>query len=196
MNAVCPVQTASSSRLGGLLRDFTAGLKQQMFYWGRDVVHPSGNLLVAQGFAKRKSGGLQGTSCYQLDWQQGRIELHGACAGWYGPDGGFVFIRPHGKCHGWLDAEPPVPGHWPCESIHEPGPEALRRLSLPLLEWWLHYEREVRDLLGPSYRVGCHRHFKKLAGSKPWLPPGPDIRWLERLRSNPASLERWKSFAA
>ena len=72
----------TTSRLGGLLRDLTAGLKQQMFFWGRDVVHPDGNLLVRQGFSKSPSAGLQGTSCYGLDWQGGRIELHGACAGW------------------------------------------------------------------------------------------------------------------
>lgn len=48
----------SMSRLGGLLRDLTAGLTQQMFFWGKDVVHPDGNLLVRQGFAKSPSAGL------------------------------------------------------------------------------------------------------------------------------------------
>ena len=62
-----------------------------VFFWGRDVVHPDGNLLVRQGFSKSPSAGLQGTSCYGLDWQGGRIELHGACAGWYPRDGGEGF---------------------------------------------------------------------------------------------------------
>jgi hypothetical protein len=194
MNAVCSPPAVATSRLGGLLRDLTVGLKQQMFYWGRDVMHPSGNLLVAQGFAKRKSGGLQGTSCYRFDWQGGCIELHGACAGWYGPDGGFVFVRPHGKCHAWLGTEPPVPGHWLDDRLSELGAPALYENCLPFLDWWLHSESWIGDLLGASYRIGCHRQFKKLPGSKPWLPPEAATEWLARFRENPSGLDRWKRF--
>lgn len=185
---------SNESRSGGLLRDFTAGLKQQMFYWGRDVIHPAGNLLVAQGFTKTKSAGLQGTSCYGHDWQDGRIELHGACAGWYGADGGFVFVRPHGKCHVWLGDAPPLPGEWPQEQIDEQGPAALYEKCLPFLDWWLHSEERIGKLLGPSYRSACHRHFKKLPKSKPWLPPEAGTEWLKRFRENPAGLDRWKRF--
>ncbi len=183
------------SRLGGLLRDFTAGLKQQMFYWGRDVMHPTGNLLVGQGFAKAKSDGLQGTSCYRFDWQGGCIELHGACAGWYGPEGGFIFVRPHGKCFAWGSDRPPVPGEWPVELLGEPGPREVRELALPFLDWWLGSERWIERRLGPGYRAACHRQFKHLPRSKPWLPPAAADTWLRRFRENPAGLDRWKRFS-
>jgi len=88
----------SNSRLRALLRDFTALLGQQMFFWGRDVLYPQGNLLCENGFEKRESKGLKGTSCYRkyLDGCN-FIELHGACAGHYvgSEDAGanFIYIR-------------------------------------------------------------------------------------------------------
>ncbi len=185
-----------ASRFGGLLRDLAAGLRQQMFFWGRDVVHPSGNLLLAQGFAKAKSAGLQGTSCYGLDWQGGRMELHGACAGWYGPEGGFVFIRPHGRCHAWRGGGPPVPGEWPAELLEDAEPVRLHALAGPFLDWWLDSERRIDNLLGGSYRDSCYRHFRRLPKSKPWLPPAGAVKWVERFRKDPASLPRARRFAA
>jgi len=53
------------SRLRALLRDYTDLLGQQMYFWGRDVIHPRVNLLCENGFEKRKSEGLEGTSCYR-----------------------------------------------------------------------------------------------------------------------------------
>jgi hypothetical protein len=50
-------------RLSPLFRDLAAGLFQQMFFWGKDVVHPAGNLFLRTGFEKRPSTGLTGTSC-------------------------------------------------------------------------------------------------------------------------------------
>lgn len=42
MNALSPRPAVAT-----LMRDFTDALAQQMYFWGRDVIHPSGNLLVA-----------------------------------------------------------------------------------------------------------------------------------------------------
>ena len=188
--------SSATSRLGGLLRDLTKGLKQQMFFWGRDVVHPEGNLLVKQGFTKSPSAGLQGTSCYGLDWQGGRIELHGACVGWYPRDGGegFLFIRPLGKCHVWLGRGAPVPGDWPAGLIAPTDFAKLHACAGPFLDWWLHSERWVEDLLGGSYRTNCYRHFKRLPKARPWLPPASARRWVARLREEPRSLARSKRF--
>lgn len=187
----------TTSRLGGLLRDLTAGLKQQMFFWGKDVVHPDGNLLVRQGFSKSPSAGLQGTSCYGLDWQGGRIELHGACAGWYPRDGGegFIFIRPLGKCHVWLGQSAPVPGEWPADLIAPTDFEKLHACAAPFLDWWLQSERWIDELLGGSYRTNCFRHFKRLPKAKPWLPPVAAMEWVAQLRDAPRSMARSKRFA-
>lgn len=183
-----------SRHLAGLLRDLGAALRQQMFYWGLDVVHPSGNLLMAQGFVKTKSEGLQGTSCYGRDWQGGRLELHGACAGWYAPEGGFIFVRPHGKSFVWRGGGPPVPGDWPAELLEGAEPSSLREHALPFLEWWLGSERWLAGKLGYAYRAGCHRGFKKLPRSRPWLAPEPAQAWLSRFLEDPRELERAKRF--
>ncbi|MFU8894447.1 MAG: hypothetical protein ACNA8L_12555 [Luteolibacter sp.] len=112
-------------------RDLADGMRQQMFFWGRDAIHPDGNLFVHAGFQKRASTGLQGTSCYSLDWQDGVIELHGSHAGWIGQSGGFLFIRPIGRCVRWLDMALPIPGDWKAEQYDTRADTALHALALP-----------------------------------------------------------------
>ncbi|NJR41629.1 MAG: hypothetical protein HC767_02145 [Akkermansiaceae bacterium] len=188
--------SAPARRTAGLLRDLSVGLKQQMFFWGRDVVSPRGNLLVEQGFEKTRSTGLQGTSCYGMDWQDGRVELHGACAGWYPENGesGFIYIRPLGKCFTWLESQAPIPGQWPEESLAPLGPNELHQACYPFIDWWLHSEQWIEKSLGSAYRADCYRQHKRLPKSKSWLPPITAARWLEQFRKNPMNLERAKRF--
>lgn len=185
-----PMLTSSASasqqpraRLGGLCRDLAGGLRQQMVFWGRDVVHSRGNLLLAQGFEKSKSAGLQSSSCYGLDWQGGRVELHGACAGWFPDDGGegFLFIRPLGKCHVWKGGAHPVPGEWPARLLDSTGHARVLELARPFLGWWVQSEAWVGELLGSSYREDCHRHLKRLPKGRPWLQPVVGMKWVEGL---------------
>ena len=186
----------SGPHLGGHLRDLTDGIRQQMFFWGRDVMHPAGNLLVAAGFAKRPSPGLQGTSCYCLAWREGRIELHGSCAGWFGAEAGFVFIRPMHRCVGWTSSEPPVPGDWNAGNIITLAPESMRERMIPFLDWWIAYEEDVSDRFGSGYRERCHREFHKAPRSKPWLRPDDARRWIRAFRQDATCLVRAKRFAA
>jgi hypothetical protein len=98
----------------GHLNDLTTGLGQQMFFWGRDVL-TRGNLLLKHGFEKRRSKGLQGTSCYSKPWEDGVIELHGACAGWYPYESGqcgFLFIRNAKRCYIHHRSKPVIPGEY------------------------------------------------------------------------------------
>lgn len=194
MIAHCSTKILSSSRLGGLLRDFTNGLGQEMYFLGKDVIHPSGNLLLEAGFTKTPSLGLQGTSCYGCDFQEGRIELHGACAGWYSDSGGFVYIRPRKKCFEWLCADKPVPGQWAPNLLNSVGPARLFELCIPFLDWWISYETWINESLGPKYRMDCHREFRRLPKSKPWLEPSPAYSWLNSLRSDPSQTKRAKCF--
>ena len=188
-----PLPSCSRSRLGGLVRDLTAGLKQQMFFWGKDVVYPLGNLLLRQGFEKRPSTGLQGTSCYCLPWRGGWIELHGACAGWYSDGGdGFVFIRPLGKCHLWRARGAPVPGEWKPGLAGTTDPILLREGGLPFFEWWLASEKWISREGGKNYRDASYRHFKRLPQSRPWLPPSAAAEWLSGFIHDPDTLERAK----
>ncbi len=184
----------SKARSAALLRDLAVGLKQQMFFWGKDVLHPQGNLLVRNGFTKRASEGLQGTSCYGMDWRNGRIELHGACAGWYSLDQpGFLYIRPFGKCFTWSEHKAAIPGHWAMESLSLHHSLTFSN-ALLFIAWWLDYEKNITENLGPTYRAKCFREYKKLPKSKTWLRPDVSIFWLEKMRSCPENLKRARHF--
>lgn len=157
-------------------------------------MRPSGNLLGAAGFAKRVSEGLQGTSCYRMGWREGIIELHGACAGWYRKEEGFVFIRPMHRCVGWNSPEPPVPGDWDAGKMITLDVDSLRQRMEPFLDWWISYEDEVTDRFGSGYRERCHREFHKAPSSKPWLRPADALRWIKTFRHDPVSLVRARRF--
>ena len=170
-----------------LFRDLTAGLDQQMFFWGRDALHPGGNLFVRTGFQKRPSCGLQGTSCYSRPWQNGTLELHGAHAGWFGPEGGFLFIRPMKRCVRWRNTASPSPGTWPKDHYDPSSNPELHRLALPFLDWWLDYESLVHRIAGPDYRQDCMKRFKQLHRTRPWGPPPAAPRWVAGVRHAPAT---------
>jgi hypothetical protein len=177
-----------------LYRDLADGLRQQMYFWGLDAIHPDGNLFVRGGFHKRPSNGLQGTSCYSAEWQGGVIELHGSHAGWIGPDGGFLFIRPLGRCVRWLEKTPPVPGQWPADSYDIRVDSAMQAAAIPFLDWWLDHETMITRHHGPAYRESCYRKFRKLPKTRAWLPPDAAKRWIETLRDHPQSLDRARHF--
>lgn len=165
-----------------------------MFFWGKDAVHPEGNLLERTGFAKRPSLGLQGTSCYRLPWEKGAIELHGSFAGWIGQEGGGFFIRPLGRCVRWLDSAPPIPGQWPSESYASRADEALQSAVGPLLDWWLAHDAHVAQLVGPQHRENCYRHYQNLPGTRAWLCPELGRAWVTRWRDHSQDLPRARRF--
>lgn len=179
------------------LRDLADGIQQQMFFWGQDVSHPEGNFLVTQGFERSASLGIKGTSRYRLPWQGGYIELYGACAGWYGPQGGFTFIRPRRRCAIWLsEKETPIPGAWQQEFIAKDTERSdLYLASLPFLDWLITYEYKVLEHFGTSYREENYWKYRKVPKAKAWLKPEVALRWFKRFRENPEFLERPKSFS-
>lgn len=199
MSAAPDTTTGSlpASALRGLLHDFTDALGQQMFFWGRDVIHPDGNLLKERGFDRRASEGLDGTSCYRLDHEGDTIELHGACVGRYSETtDGFLFIRNRRRCFLYFQGEPPAPGIYAEEHLR-PGPVVdLFIASRRFLDWWLEYENWIAEVAGPGYRAACYRAFRKLPKSRPWLPPELALDWLRAYASEePDSLRRareWK----
>jgi len=170
---------------------------QQMFFWGMDAASSTGNIFVKRGFTKTPSPGLKGTSCYSLPVEDGEIFLHGACAGWISKneEPGFIFIRPKGRCFLWHDSAPPVPGNWPTESLSTPDPISNLPSLVPFLNWWLDHEAWVSAEIGNNYRTNCHRKYKSLPKSKPWLPPEQATAWLTLLMKNPATTPRAKQFS-
>lgn len=175
-------------------RDLADGIQQQMYFWGQDVLSPVGNFLVKEGFERSPSKGIKGTSCYRLPWQNGHIELYGACAGWYGNGEGFTFIRPRKRCVIWLsDQITPVPGAWRNELIAKAvAKHELYEASLPFLDWLISYEKAVTARLGHSYRLLNYRDYKKVPKNKAWIAPTVALRWFECFRETPEKLVRPK----
>lgn len=181
-----------------IMRDLSAALIQQMFYWGMDAAHSGGNVFQKCGFRKSASTGLKGTSCYSLPWQGGEIFLHGACVGWFPPrnDRGFLFIRPTGRCHIWKGGELPVPGNWPRDSLAPVNPADHVSAFAPFLSWLLDHEEMIRREMGEAYRAACHRKYRSLPKSSPWLAPADGEAWLRLFLQAPAQAPPAKRFHA
>ena len=156
----------------GLLNDFTNALSQQLFFWGCDVVHPSGNLLCKYGLDRRKYEGVKGSSCYRTKYNDDIIELHGLCVGRYSKDKpSFLYTRQHRRCWVYEDSEPPLPGRYKKELIKKKCTDQIEIASRRFLEWWLEYEAWVASETNSDYRQKCYRAFRKQSKSKPWLHP-------------------------
>ncbi|MGB2403447.1 MAG: hypothetical protein ACPIA7_08565 [Akkermansiaceae bacterium] len=175
-------------------RDLAEGMQQQMYFWGQDVLRAEGNFLVREGFERSRSEGLKGTSCYRLAWQNGHIELYGACAGWYGGGRGFTFIRPRKRCVIWLsDQLTPVPGAWRNDLISKATTKhELYEASLPFLDWLISYEKAVTTRYGSAYRLMNYRDYKKVPKTKAWVTPEAALQWFQCFRESPEQLVRPK----
>lgn len=173
-------------------RDLAEGIQQQMYFLGQDVIRPEGNFLVKEGFERSPSRGLKGTSCYRLAWQDGHIELYGACAGWYGRGKGFAFIRPRQRCVVWRSDEvTPIPGAWRNELIDKRATKnELYQASLPFLDWLISYEKTVIKHFGSAYRTLNYRDYKKVPKAKAWVEPAIALRWFQCFRESPEKLVR------
>ena len=176
------------------LRDLAEGIQQQMYFWGQDVIRPEGNFLIDQGFKRSPSTGLKGTSCYRREWQQGHVELYGSCAGWYGENGGFSFIRPWKRCAVWRSGQTtPIPGSWQKEFIDRSATkDDLYQASLPFLDWLISYEYAVLARFGRAHRQQAYWKYDKVPKAKVWLEPSSALRWFQCYREHPEQLVRPK----
>jgi len=181
----------SASRSRSLLRDLADGLSQQMIFWGQDVRHPEGSLLVRSGLTRiaREQTGQEGSSRYRCAWQGGLIEIHGFCAGWYPAEGeGVLFIRNRQRVQGVRGGLPTVPGVYGGEVTLTP--DALLQAVRPLVEWWISYEDWVGTVTPPSYREACWQRARRLAKARAWLPPAEVVPWLRRFLHDPQRASR------
>ena len=193
-SAAPPKKTASFCKAD--IRDLRTAFQQQMFFWGMDAAVSSGNLFQKSGFTKTPSSGLKGTSCYSYPWQNGGIFLHGSCVGYISKNGdpGFIYIRPENRCFLWHDFQAPIPGDWNEDKLSTVNLVEDFAFITPFLDWWLHHEAYVCAEMGSAYRYHCHRNYKSLSKSKPWLSPPDAIAWLSRLLDNPGDTPRPKHF--
>ena len=183
----------SAKNAVGLLNDFSKGLAQQLFYWGRDVVHPRGNLLCEFGFEKYKRQGVSGSSCYKTSFNGDIIELHSFCVGRYSQNTpSLLYTRQDCQCWVYKDDQPPPPGQYDPDLVNKSSIEKLEVASRNFLEWWLEYELWIADHTHPNYRTKCYTSYKQFGSSKTWLNPQDGLSWLQKYMDSPDTLIRSK----
>jgi hypothetical protein len=166
-----------------------------MFFWGCDVQHSAGNLLVRRGMERvaRESAKGEGTSRYRIAHCDGVVELHGFCAGWYPENSagmGAIFIRERERVGAVRGGCPLTPGRYESERLVAESPDALLGICRPLLEWVAEYERWVRHECSAEYRDECWRRTRSLPARRRWLAPESGLAWLESFLQNPAAARR------
>lgn len=198
--APCPGSRAESRAAGVALRDAAACLYSQMYYWGRDVLHPGGNLLVAYGFTRVARTTPGGTSRYRLPWGGGTIDLHGLRAGWHPPAGdgpGIVFQRAR---HGWGLWREESPDSTAMEESSAGAPCLAHERPLMLaraarfMGWVREYETWALDRWGPRERTAHHASYLRLRPRRWWLPPGLSLTWMGGFADHPQSVRRPGTF--
>ncbi len=172
------MDAVDARRMKLLLRDCAAGFYQQMYFFGKDVSHPSGNKLSEYGFKRSPSEGLKGTSCYTFEAEELTIELYGACAALYTKASRVVFLRERCRFYEWLPEHKLVAGRWSQSDIGIEDPDKAFESLVPLLGWWLEYERWIEGNLGMGYREECYKSWKKLKSRPAWLAPRIARKWL------------------
>ena len=183
-----------SKALRLLLKDCAKGFYQQMYFLGRDVIHPEGNQLIEYGFEKTPSKGLKGTSCYTLEKDGTMIELYGSCACCYTSNSKVAYLRPRARFYEWIAQERCVAGLWNSSDIDASSAQDLFDSTVPLLNWWISYEEWIANKFPPQYRETCHRDWKKAHSSKSWLKPDQAVNWVRAFLENRQTHIRPKNF--
>lgn len=134
---------------------------------------------MRHGFSRFRPENTTGASSrYGLDLAGGggRIELHGWCAGLYGAEGGFIYVRAGERIAFYEAPCPPEPGGYGSDCLHAPGRRPQPRYGracAAFLAWLLAYEDWTIATFGSRYRARCHQ-----LAPRPWLPPAEARRWL------------------
>ena len=126
----------SAQRRVGLLNDYKNAIGQHLFFWGRDVVHPRGNLLREFGLERYTRRGVTGSSCYTMSYQGDIIELHSMCVGRYSQDApSMLYTRQPHECWIYEDDTPPPPGRYDQSLMTRGSLEKIEAASRSFLAW-------------------------------------------------------------
>lgn len=184
------------SQVRALVRDLAGMFLQQMFFWGCDA-QSGGNLLVRLGGQRlaREHACGEGSSRYRWRWQDGTVELHSFCAGWYPDDpsaAGAVFIRGRERFFDCAGGQPLEPGHYDEGRFLHANADEMLALLRPLLSWLADYERRIEAATSLAYRDRCFALYRRQGHSRPWLPPAVARAWLAGFLDSPETTRRAK----
>lgn len=183
------------TKLSLLLKDCAKGFYQQMYFLGKDVIHPQGNQLQTYGFIKSASQGLKGTSCYTHQRGSTEIELYGSCAALYTDTVSMVFLRKRCRFYRWLPEQKLVAGQWSQSDIELADSSTMLQSITPLLQWWVEYEKWIEERMGKNYREQCFTQWGKVQGKAAWLAPAVATDWVMQFLQEKGKHVRPKDFA-
>jgi len=137
-------------------------LDQQMWFFGRDIQHPDGNLLLRFGFSReRPPSEVSGTSRYAIATDGGTLVLWGWGAVWRDGHPHALLLRRHGPGPRLISAQGALDSVWahtalvgtPAQSDAESA--RLHTLLRDFAAWVHHYEQWVRTTCGEAWRAEC-----------------------------------------
>jgi hypothetical protein len=138
-------------------------LDQQFWCWGRDIRHPSGDLLMRAGFSKRKpSARPDAGSSYTKRLESGvSLTLWGFGVCVSRPDIGAVYLHRFGfkplMCSATTLGDIASPRELPALTPPRTGADwrAARQLVTELIAWIARYEHDIIEEYGWRYRQEC-----------------------------------------
>jgi hypothetical protein len=159
-------------------------IEHQMYFWGQDVLHPAGNLLIAAGCQDfRREDCPHAVRCYQLETAVATITLHSTGVSLQPKDGtsGVVYLRPTHRLYHLAAGIPPLPYQKDKDSsLRRLLPKAFPPALSLLLALVRAYERWAAHHWEPGSRLAAWRDQRATAtkGIR-WLPPEDSLRWLD-----------------
>lgn len=165
----CASSRHMSTRCGWCLppavRKFANRLfSQQLWCWGQDVTHSTGNLLMRYGFERYRTPDdpQKGSTCYRTDQDEKHVALWGFGAFFGTRRLGGLYIARYDFLPLWGEIESVSYGvHSPDDlpAFHRPRRllhwRQAHRLLSELLRWIADYERWVTAEVGPLHRQSC-----------------------------------------
>ncbi len=161
-------------------------LEHQMYFWGKDLCTPNGNMLLAWGAERyHRQESPHAVSCYALKAPQGRVVLHSTGVQLQPADDGMgiAYLRPAHRLYHVPSDESPLP----CANAGAIGPtlRAVKASEFPdsltlLLGFVRDYETWASARIAPNARLAAWREHRRLAShGVRWLMPQDSRRWLD-----------------
>lgn len=156
------VFSPEAKKLGELL------LHHQCWFFGRDILHPDGNLLLRYGFERFKAAsGKDGTNRYRFAGDKSvEVDLWGFGLFYGNGTSGGLFIRrydfnPRLFEHGKLGSRIFKFDHLPVNRLPVTEPEIAnaKQLTVDAISWILSYEDWIENTCGKDWRRKCLREW-------------------------------------
>ncbi len=159
-------------------------LEHQMYFWGQDVLHPKGNLLVTAGCKRfQRPNSPHAVHCYTLKTPVASITLHSTGVALQPLDGspGVTYLRPTHRLYHDPQHRLPLPyekGN--LTSLQRILPNEFPPALTTLLTFVRAYEQWAAPQLPPGARLAAWREQKTTAtrGVR-WLKPKESLEWLD-----------------